>query len=154
MKDTKTYLTPERREEIVKELTVLKTEGRKAVAERLRHAKEQGDLSENFDYQEAREEKSRLDSRINQLEELLRQAVLIRRTAGEQTVKIGSTVQVTKGKGNARYTIVGSSEAEPQGGFISNESPIGQGLLGKKVGERVKVRTPAGEVEFEIMAIE
>ena len=148
------YLTQERYNELQKELVELKTNSRRAVAERLKHAKELGDLSENSEYQEAREEQSRLEQKINYLEELFRHSSIIKKSEAGDTVKIGSKIKVRKGKESAFYTIVGSSEANPENGFISNESPIGRELLGCKVGDIANVTTPRGEISVQILAID
>ncbi len=151
------YLTQERHDEIVREVHKLKTEERKKVAERLKNAKDLGDLSENFDYHEAREEQSRLEARIHELEEILRNSVIIKKASGNSTVRIGGRVAVTRpgeGLGETSFTIVGSSEAEPAEGFISNESPLGRALLGKKVGDTVTVPTPKGTSTYQIVRIE
>ena len=150
----KNYLSSERQQEITEELEGLRTTGRKEVAERLKAAKELGDLSENSDYHEAREEQARLETRIAELEEILRHAVIVRRSESVGTVRVGSNVKVKRNGEKLSYTIVGSSESRPAEGLISNESPVGQGLLGKKPGDVVKVRTPGGEAEYEILSIE
>lgn len=148
------YLTKERFDELQKELDELKTAGRGVVADRLKHAKELGDLSENSEYQEAREEQSRLEQKINQLEELLRNSSIIKKSNGIDSVRIGSKVKVEKNKDVAVYTIVGSNEADPSNGFVSNESPIGRAILGKKVGDIVMFRTPKGDISCRILGIE
>jgi len=151
------YLTPERYEEVVREVHKLKTDERKRVAERLKNAKDLGDLSENFDYHEAREEQSRLEARIHELEELIRNSVIIKKASGSVTVRIGGQVTVArKGEsgGEAVFTIVGSSEARPAEGFISNESPLGRALLGKKVGDAVTITTPKGPSTYQVVKIE
>ncbi|MBI5732911.1 transcription elongation factor GreA [Candidatus Jorgensenbacteria bacterium] len=148
------YLTSERHDEIVAELNELRTKGRQGVAERLRHAKELGDLSENSEYQEAREEQSRLEQKIIYLEEALRNSSIIKKASGTLTARIGSRIKVKKDGESLTYTIVGSNEAQPGAGLISNESPIGRGLLGKKVGDVVRVKTPKGEMTYQILAIE
>lgn len=148
------YLTSERQDELRQELERLKTLGRQDVAKKLKQAKELGDLSENAEYQEAREEQRRLEQRIGQLEEILRQAVIIKKTGKPQTVRLGSVVKVQKEGAAVGFTIVGSDEAEPAEGKISNESPIGRALLGKKIGDSVKVKTPRGEAEYQILSIE
>jgi transcription elongation factor GreA len=152
--DHRAYLTQERYDELAAELRALKTEGRKDIADRLKHAKDMGDLSENFDYQEARDEQARLEQHITQVEELLKSAVIIKRPGGAETVRIGSKVTLEKDKVVSTYTIVGSNEAEPTAGLISNESPLGRSVLGKKAGATVAVRTPAGETTYQILAIE
>ncbi|MFH0806768.1 MAG: transcription elongation factor GreA [Candidatus Brennerbacteria bacterium] len=151
------YLTQERYDEVVREVNKLKTEERRRVAERLKNAKDLGDLSENFDYHEAREEQARLEARIHELEELLRNSVIIKKASGNSTVRIGGKVTVTKlgeGLGGTAFTIVGSSEAKPAEGFISNESPLGRALLGKKVGDSVSVTTPKGASTYQVVRIE
>ncbi len=148
------YLTKDRFDELQKELDELKTAGRGVVADRLKHAKELGDLSENSEYQEAREEQSRLEQKINQLEELLRNSSIIKKSNGIDSVRIGSKVKVEKNKDVAVYTIVGSNEADPSNGFVSNESPIGRAILGKKVGDIVMFRTPKGDISCRILGIE
>jgi len=149
-----TYLSPERFEELNKELNELKTKGRQEVALRLKAAKDLGDLSENSEYQEAREEQSRLEQRIFELEELLKNSTIIKKSQGSQTVRIGSKVKVKQGENIFEYKIVGSNEANPAEGLISNESPIGRGLLGKKVGDMVSITVPRGEVVYHILAID
>src|SRR3989344_666604 len=131
----KTYLSQERFDELNQELVQLKSEGRVTVAERLKQAKEMGDLSENSEYQEAREEQGRLEKKIGELEEILRNSAIIKKIAGTEAVKIGTKIKVKKGNDIINFTIVGSNESNPAQGFISNESPIGKGLLGKKVGD-------------------
>lgn len=148
------YVTQERYDEIVVELKELTTKGRQDIAERLKQAKELGDLSENFDYQEAREEQRRLEDRIARFEELLRHSVIIKKAVGAATVRIGSKVKVKRNEDVIFYTIVGSSEAQPGASLISNESPIGKGLLGKKVGDVAHVKTPKGEVIYQVLSIE
>lgn len=148
------YLTQERQNELRQELENLKSIGRQEVARKLKQAKELGDLSENAEYQEAREEQRRLEYRINQLEDLLRRAVIIRKIDRSQTVRLGSVVSVSCDGNRKTFTIVGSNEAEPAEGRISNVSPIGRGLLGKKIGDSVKVKTPRGEIEYQILNIE
>lgn len=156
MDNNSSYLTPERYEELKKELDDLKTAGRQEVAKRLRQAKELGDLSENAEYQEVREEQRRIEQRISQLEEIIRNAVIIKKSDKSQTVRIGSVVKVKKaGDFEVKiFSIVGSNEAQPLEGRISNESPIGRGLLGRKVGETARIKTPNGEVEYHILSIE
>ncbi len=149
----KNYLTKERYDEIVIEIAKLKSEGRKVVAERLRHAKDLGDLSENSEYQEAREDQTRLEVHIEELEELLRNSSIIKLESGGVTVRIGTRVKLKKGTATIQYTVVGSNEAKPLEGLISNESPIGQAVLGKKVGDTIKVKAPSGIVEYQVVEI-
>lgn len=150
----KNYLTRKRLAELKKELIDLKTRARQEVAERLKQAKELGDLSENSEFASARDEQQLLENRINQLEDLIRSAVIIHKSKGSQVVKIGSTLKVQKNSQIFVYTIVGSEDAQPEKGLISNESPLGKAFLGKKVGEVVKVATPVGLAEYKIIKIE
>lgn len=150
-----TYLTQDKYDELVMELEELKTKGRHEVAERLKHAKELGDLSENSEYQEAREQQSRIEQKINQLEDILRSVSIIKKSSASDTVvKIGSRVTVERDKQLAVYTIVGSQDADPALGKISNESPIGKSLLGLSVGASAHVLTPKGDVVIKILRIE
>lgn len=156
MSTKKNYLTKERYEEIVTELESLRLEGRRTVAERLKHAKELGDLSENSEYQEARDEQARLEGKIAELEDLLRNSAIIEKNGnGAVGVRVGSKVTVKKGSEKRVFTIVGSNESKPTEGLISNESPIGQALIGKKDGDKVTVVTPTGlTVDYTILSIE
>lgn len=148
------YLTKERLTALQEELKNLKTEGRKHVAERLKKAKEYGDLSENSEYAEAKEEQDRLERRIFELEEILKNVTIIQKTTGKSEITVGATFKVSKGDKEITYQIVGSNETRPEEGKISNESPLGRAFLGKKVGDISKVITPSGEVEYRIVSIE
>src|SRR3989344_1486955 len=121
----KYYLTKNRLKEIKKELEDLKNKKRVEVAERLRSAKEYGDLSENAEYTQAREEQASVETRIFELEELIPKVIIIEKSEGGSVVKLGSTVTVKKGSSEFRYSIVGSYEAKPEEGRISDESPLG-----------------------------
>jgi transcription elongation factor GreA len=156
MSTNKNYLTKERYAEIITELESLKLEGRRTVAERLKHAKELGDLSENSEYQEARDEQARLEGKIAELEDLLRSSAIIEKSGnGALGVRVGSRVTAKKGGETCIFTIVGSNESKPTEGLISNESPIGQALIGKKEGEKTVVVTPTGmTIEYVIVSIE
>jgi len=150
----KQYLTKERIEELKVELETLKSKKRVEVADRLKQAKEYGDLSENSEYAEAREEQANVETRIGELEDLLKEAVTLKMTEGGDTVTMGSTVMVKKGEKVATYTIVGSYEAKPEEGRISDESPLGKAFLKKKAGDKVNVHTPAGMQAYEVLKIE
>ena|SRR3989338_7556179 len=152
----KYYLTKERAEELKKELEMLKGQKRLDVADRLKQAKEFGDLSENSEYSEAREEQSRVETRISELEDMFKKIVIIKneKTTKSESVFIGSTVTVKKNGKSFIYRIVGSNEAKPEEGKISNESPLGRAFLDKKVGESVTVATPAGKADYQITKIE
>ncbi len=147
------YLSEEGLEKLKQELHELKTSRRKEIADRLEHAKSLGDLSENAEYQEAKEEQSLIESEIAKFEEMVRDVVLIKKNQSRDLVQVGSTVRVKSDRGEDTYTIVGSEEASPAEGKISNESPLGKSFLGKKPHEKVEVRTPGGTVEYEIVEI-
>lgn len=148
------YLTKERLEELKKELDDLRNTKRVEIAERLRHAKEYGDLSENSEYAEVREEQSLVEGRIFELEELLKKAVIIKKSEGADKVEVGSTVTAKKGDQLFHYAIVGSYEAKPEEGKISDESPLGRAFFGHKVGDSVSVNAPSGAATYQITKIE
>lgn len=149
------YITQERFDELKKELEELKTKKRVEVAERLKQAKEYGDLSENSEYAEAREEQSLVEGRIFELEELIKKAEIIKKSEGAKNkVEVGSTVTAKKGEAILKYTIVGAYDANPAEGKISDESPLGRAFVGRKAGEKVTVVAPSGEAEYEILKIE
>ena len=150
----KYYLTKERLEEIKTELERLKKEGRLEIAERLKHAKEYGDLSENAEYAGAKDAQTQLESRIFELERIVRNAAIIKKSAAGDTVRIGSTINVKKDGKELRYTIVGSNESKPEANLISNESPLGKAFLGKKIGDTLEVNTPSGKAKYKIIKIE
>lgn len=147
------YLTEERYNEILKEIETLKTKDRKEISERLKAAKELGDLSENSEYKEAREAQDRLERRINTLEDISRNFVIIKKPQNALTVRIGSKVVLKKGDTNYTYTIVGSAEASPSEGFISNNSPLGKAVLGKKAGDEAVFKTPKGETKYKVVKV-
>ena len=153
----KHYLTKEKLEELKKEVDHLKKDVRNEIAERLKRAKEYGDLSENAEYSEAKDEQARIESRIFELEDILRNASIIKKDGGKDIISIGSTIEVQKsGKGGykiLKYTIVGSNEAKPEENLISNESPLGKSFLDKKKDDVIKIETPGGKVEYKIMKI-
>lgn len=149
---TPSYLTQDGLKKTKAEIESLRAQLRE-IADRIEKAKEMGDLSENAAYQEAKEDYAFAKGKILELEELVSRAVVIESAAGSEVVKVGSTVTVSNGKNEKRYTIVGPREADPSHALISNESPLGQAFLGKRVGERVEVKVPAGTVEYEVVGI-
>ncbi|MEK7163071.1 MAG: transcription elongation factor GreA [Patescibacteria group bacterium] len=148
------HLTKEGLEKSKIELERCKKEGRREIAERLKRAKEYGDLSENAEYSEAKESQTKLEDRIFELEQIIRNVVLIKKSAQKENVGIGSTIEVKKGDKILKYTIVGSREAKPEISLISNESPLGKAFLNRKVGDKVEINTPNGKVEYKIVKIE
>ncbi|MBX4191452.1 MAG: transcription elongation factor GreA [Candidatus Doudnabacteria bacterium] len=147
-------LTEEGLKKLQDELRVLKEERRHEVIERIQEAVSHGDLSENADYAQAKEEQAFIEGRIQEIEEMVKHAQIIAPTTNHNIVSIGSTVVVRVGTKEVKYTIVGANEANPAHGKISNESIVGRALLGSKKGDRVPVDTPAGKNEYEIVNIE
>ncbi|MEK7558220.1 MAG: transcription elongation factor GreA [Patescibacteria group bacterium] len=149
------YLSAEKRKELEKELIHLKTVRRKEVADGLEFAKSLGDLSENAEYIQAREDQAGTEERIAKLEQILKGAVIISKHHSN-TVEVGSTVVVEKTgrSGNQKFQIVGSEEADMGLGKISNTSPLGMALSGKKKGETATFKSPKGAVEYTILDIE
>jgi transcription elongation factor GreA len=127
--------------------------GRPEIAQRIHDAKEHGDLSENAEYEDAKNEQAFVEGRIQTLEALIKNATLIDEHTSNDHVQIGSTVKVSGPDGSQSFTIVGSTEAKPAEGRISNESPVGRALLGKKKGENVTVSVPAGDLDYKIVSI-
>ena len=153
----KVVMTYDGLKKMEQELENLKTVRRKAVAEKIKEARGQGDLSENAEYDAAKEEQGEIESRIVQLENLLRNAEVIDEDVLKMdVVNLGSKVTVldVEFDEEMEYTIVGSTEADPMNGRISNESPLGMALLGQKVGATVMADTPDGEVAFKILNIQ
>jgi len=151
----KEYLTKEKLDELTRELDFLKPGRRKEIAEKLEFAKSLGDLSENAEYQEAREDQAATEERILKLQNILSGAIIITKKKGDDVLRIGSTVVVERvgEKQSRQYQIVGSEEADMAGGKISNKSPIGEALLGKAKGETVVFDTPGGKTTYKIIDI-
>ncbi len=155
MSDKKEYITEEGLKKLKEELNYLKSEKRKEIANRIRDAKELGDLSENAEYAEAKNEQSFIEGRILQIENLLKNVTLIKNNpkANKGMVAVGSKIRLKCENKELQYTIVGSNEADPDKGLISNESPLGQAFLGKKLNDKVEITVPAGTVSYEITDI-
>ncbi len=157
MAEREVLLSPEGKENLEMELNQLKLVRRKEVAERIKAAREFGDLSENAEYEDAKNEQAFLEGRIMTLEKILRHAKI---TQIDETnidiVSVGSTVKVKDLAKNCilQYTIVGSQEADPAKRRISNESPVGRALLGQRAGSVVSVMVPAGTFRYEVLGIE
>lgn len=150
-------LTPKHMQELKDELNYLKTVREKEVAELIKEARSFGDLSENSEYDEAKNEQGKLYSRIAELEDILANYVVIEEHATDpNTVRMGSRItvkDVITGE-EETYQVVGSQEADPMNGRISEESPFGKALLGKAIGEVAVVEAPAGNIEYEVVAIQ
>ena len=149
------YVSKEKYEELQKELKELKTKKRKEIAEQLEYAKALGDISENAEYNQAREDQARTEDRISKLEKLLQGAEVVGKHTGG-IVEVGVIVSIEKdGSGKEqKYQIVGSEESNMKEGKISHQSPIGSALLGKKKGDKVNIKTPKGVVQYIIRSIE
>lgn len=152
--EKKEYLTQEKYDQLQDELQDLKTNKRKEVAEHLEHARSLGDLSENAEYHEAREQQAQTEARIIQLETILKNAQIVKHTTGE-TVEVGSQVTVIKnGESNQTiFTLVGSEEADISLGKISHHSPLGAALFGKKKGQSFEFESPKGTVKYTIISV-
>lgn len=145
-------LTPEGVDELQKERDEL-VSSRGAIAERIKLAREFGDLSENAEYSSARQEQERAESRIAEIEHILQNTEVITEPKKKDQVELGNQVVLKGPNGEKTFTIVGSVEADPLNGKVSNESPIGVSLMGKKVGEAVEIKTPADTLTYEIVAV-
>ncbi|MEK9180751.1 MAG: transcription elongation factor GreA [Patescibacteria group bacterium] len=149
----KYLLTQEGLDKLKKELEVLEKVKRPEVIERIQEAVSHGDLSENADYAQAKEEQAMIEARIMQLEEMVKNAELISATHQKNVVTVGCKVRLKINGEEKEYTIVGSGEANPSAGRISNESLVGRSLLGAKVGSKIVASTPAGAKTYEILEI-
>jgi len=150
------YYTKEGLEKLTNELAFLKTKGRSDIAKQIAEARDKGDLSENAEYDAAKDAQGHLEAKIAKLEDLMSVARLIDETKIDtSSVSILSKVTIKNKKNNASvtYMLVSEEEADLKAGKISTQSPIGKGLLGKKKGDSVKIKTPAGEMEFEVVSI-
>ncbi len=155
MADKVIYLTPDGKRKLEEELEYLRTVRRPQVADLIRLAKEGGDISENSGYEEAKNEQGFVEGRILTIEATLRDAVLLTEPQAVDVVQVGSHVTLEDSEGETTvFQIVGSAEADPARGRISNESPVGKALIGHRVGESVIVRAPAGNLRFTIKTIE
>ncbi len=152
--DHKEYLTKEKFESLQAELHDLKTVKRKEIAEHLEYARSLGDLSENAEYHEAREDQAQTEARISQIEAILKNAEIVAHKSGD-IVEVGSKVTVTKSGDSAQtvFTLVGSEEADISLGKISYNSPLGSALFGKKKGETFQFQSPKGTVQYTVIDV-
>jgi transcription elongation factor GreA len=149
------YITAEKKAALEAELQELSTTKRKEVLEALEFAKSLGDLSENAEYHQAREEQAKLEDRIQKVEHILKSSIVVKKHHSTQ-VEIGSTVHVKKEieKDTKKYQVVGSEEADMAQGKISHRSPLGEALFGKKKGDKVEFKTPSGVIHYTVVDIE
>lgn len=155
MSENDYYLTPEGAEKIRTELLELTGPRREEMAKRLRHAVQQGDLSENADYIMAKEDQAFLEGRIMELEALLREGIVVEKSDQTEVVEIGSKVTVQEnGFEPETFHLVGVKEIDPGNKKISYESPIGKALIGKRIGDTTIAQTPAGQISYKILGIQ
>ena len=147
------YITQEGLEKLKKEIEYLKTTKRDELADRLQKAIAQGDLSENFDYSDAKEQQAMLEGKIKELEDQVREAQIVQKTTQSDVVQIGSAVEVENEGEKLTFVVVTARDADPLQGKISVESPIGETLMGKKKGEIATVETPDGSMQYKILTI-
>ena len=149
-------MTEDGRKKLEEELELLKTKGRAEIAEKIKIARGYGDLSENSEYDEAKNEQAKIEARIVEIEATLKNAEIITDMKGApKIVKVGAKVKVLDIDQNAEfvYHIVGSTESDPRQNKISDESPVGKALMGKKTGQEILVEVPAGEIKLKILSI-
>ncbi len=146
------YFTPEGLEKLKEELAELQLK-RKELAEKIAEAKELGDLSENAEYHAAKDAQGMNESRIIEIEATLKQAVVVEKKGDTDTVQVGSKIVIENSDGKKEFEIVGSNEADPANGKISNESPFGKAFMNKQVGDHVVVEMPKGSMEFVVKKI-
>lgn len=147
------YLSKEGLEKLKEELARRTGPLRREIAARIKEAKEQGDLSENAEYSEAKDAQSTNEGRIQEIQEILDNAVVIGEAGKGGVVSVGSHIRVQHDGDSREYTIVGAAESNPVAGLISNESPIGAAFLGRKKGDKVAVPTPKGVREYKILEV-
>jgi len=147
-------LTKEGLEKLKEELEYLKNEKRPQVSDRIKSAKELGDLSENAEYQEAKEEQSFVEGRILELEHLVKTSSVVKKMKGNNSIQVGSKVKIDREGQIMNFTIVGSTEADPVQGKISLESPFGEALMGRSLGEEIEVDLPSGKTKCKILEIQ
>lgn len=153
---TAKYLTPEGKKQLEEKLHYLKTVKRPEVVKKIGYAREFGDLSENSEYDAAKDEQAQVEAQIAELEDTLLNAIIIKKSSIDTSkVSIGTKVKLYDEEfdEDVEYKIIGSNESDPKNGLISNESPVGAALLGHKVGETVVVATPNGNCSYKILAI-
>ena len=146
-------ITKEGYEKMEKEIEYLTAVKRREIADRIQKAKDMGDLSENAEYHEAKDAQAYNEGRIIELKATFKDLTIVENGGGKDKVGMGSTITVKSGDKEKTYTIVSFNEADPLSGKISNESPLGRSFIDKKSGDKVKVETPKGEVEYKILSI-
>jgi transcription elongation factor GreA len=153
MQDKPVLLTPEGLRKLQEELDRLVNERRPEIALRIKQAKEFGDLSENAEYEDAKNDQGFMEGRIMTVEQMIRNASLIENEKADGLVRLGSTVKLKDEFGETTYTIVGTAEADASSGRISLESPVGKAVLGRRGGDQVEVETPGGSRKVQILKV-
>ncbi|MBU4315048.1 transcription elongation factor GreA [Patescibacteria group bacterium] len=148
------YLSTDGLAKIHEELHERKTIIRQQLSEQIGSAKELGDLSENFEYHDAKERQGQNETRILELEDTIRNAVIVESKTGGNKINLGTKFKVSIGGIEKIFEIVGATESDPMNGKISNESPLGNGFIGLCVGDTSKIKTPGGEMEYKVISIE
>jgi len=148
-----TYVSADGLEKMKMELEDRRNKVRKEIAERIFAAKELGDLSENFEYHEAKETQALNESRIMDLESMIKDSMIVEQKSGGTTITLGNSFVAEVGGKKRDFEIVGSNEADPMAGKISNESPLGQAFLGHGVGDLVEIAVPSGAIVYKIVEI-
>lgn len=151
--DKPVLLTKEGLDKLQSELEELLTVRRSEIAERIKYAKDFGDITENAEYEDAKNEQGMLEGRILTLESMIRNAVIIEQDAQAGVVQVGSTVEVRDDDGVQAFTIVGPAEVDVAAGKISMESPVGKALLGRRVDEKVEVQSPGGARQLHVISV-
>jgi transcription elongation factor GreA len=148
-----TYLSQTKLDELKKEVEYRQGDGRKDIAGKIEQAKELGDLSENFEYHAAKEEQAQNETRIMEVKAMILDAAIVEEKTGGDNISLGTKFVVDVGGEEKSYEMVGSTEADPLSGKISNESVVGNALVGKKVGEEVEVELPSGKSIYRVVSI-
>lgn len=148
-----TFVSAEKLKELKAELAQRQKEERRSIADKIEQAKELGDLSENFEYHEAKEQQAQNEGRIVEVRDMIRNAVIVEEKSGGDTIGIGAKFVAELNGEEKNYELVGSAEADPLAGKISNETPVGKAFLGKAVGDDVEVELPSGKVVYKVTKI-
>lgn len=148
------FITKKGYEKLKQELENLKMVERRNISSRIQSAKELGDLSENAEYAEAKNDQNANETKIVELEQTIRDLKVVQNSGDTSKVSVGSTIKAKTPNGEISFTIVGSEESNPKEGFISNESPIGKALLGHRIGDKIKVEVPSGTIIYQVLSIE
>jgi len=147
------YFSKEGLEKLKSELEERVNVLRPEIATRIKEAKELGDLSENAEYDAAKDTQATNEGRIAEVKDILENAIIIESTGGSGIIRVGSSVKVESKNGVQTFVIVGAAESDPGAGFISNESPLGSAFLGRKKGDKIEVKTPKGVTEYKILEV-